>query len=65
MKDYMYMITNDDRVPWKIYNILHILESTWCSLALTGLATQLVHWVKSILSQLIYMFILLIGKEYQ
>ena len=57
MKDYKYTVTDDGMVKWKRFDIFYISQSTWCSLAPTGLATQYADWVKLILSQLIYMLI--------
>ena len=50
IKDYTYIVFNDEKVPQESSYIVHISYSTWSSLAPNGLATQPINWVKSILN---------------
>ena len=46
MKNYIFMVIDNGKIPYKSSYTLHIFKGMWSSLAPNGLATQLIDWVK-------------------
>ena len=62
IKDYIYMVIDDDKVPYESSYALHISYNIWCSLTPNGLTTRPVDRVKSIFNSLLFKLIWIINK---
>ena len=61
-KDYIYMINDDEKVPYKSPYTLDISKNTCCSLAPNELTTRPINWIKFIIDYFIYMLMKIINK---